>query len=293
MTPTPEQPRIAGAPISWGVCEVPGWGYQLAPDAVLPQMREAGLSATEFGPDGFLPAAPGDKAAALAGHGLAAVGGFVPVVLHEAAHDPLPDVDRAIDGFLAAGADSLVLAAATGTDGYDARPRLDADQWTVLLANLDRLREHAAQRAVTASLHPHVGTLVETAEEVDRVLQGSEMPLCLDTGHLLVGGADPRTFTRAAAGRIAHTHLKDVDGVLAEQVVCGALAYSEAVATGLYRPLGHGDVDLAGILDDLVKAGYSGWYVLEQDVMLAAAPEGEGPLADVRVGVAFIRDRLG
>jgi inosose dehydratase len=50
--------KIAGAPISWGVCEVPGWGYQLGPDRVLTEMREVGLTATELGPEGFLPSQP-------------------------------------------------------------------------------------------------------------------------------------------------------------------------------------------------------------------------------------------
>ena len=69
--------RIAGAPISWGVCEVPGWGYQLTPERVLAEMREVGLSATEFGPDGFLPADPQQMAVVLSAHHLTAVGGFV------------------------------------------------------------------------------------------------------------------------------------------------------------------------------------------------------------------------
>ncbi|MCP6769885.1 hypothetical protein NL529_34065, partial [Klebsiella pneumoniae] len=65
MTTAPVARRIAGAPISWGVCEVPGWGHQLTPDPVLAQMREVGLAATEFGPEGFLPDAPEAKAATL------------------------------------------------------------------------------------------------------------------------------------------------------------------------------------------------------------------------------------
>ena len=87
--------RIAGAPISWGVCEVPGWGYQLEPNKVLAEMRELGLAATELGPDGFLPADPDELAATLNEYGLAAVGGFTPVLVHEAGHDPVPDIDRA------------------------------------------------------------------------------------------------------------------------------------------------------------------------------------------------------
>src|SRR5438270_9259532 len=112
------QVRIAGAPISWGVCEVPGWGHQLAPARVLAEMRDSGLVATEFGPDGFLPDAPDRKAAVLAEHGLAAVGGFVPVVLHDPGRDVLATVSPALDAFTAAKAGILVLAADTGLAGY-------------------------------------------------------------------------------------------------------------------------------------------------------------------------------
>jgi inosose dehydratase len=70
--------KIAGAPISWGVCEVPGWGYQLRPERVLREMREVGLGATELGPDGFLPSEPAAMAEVLSKHGLHAVGGFTP-----------------------------------------------------------------------------------------------------------------------------------------------------------------------------------------------------------------------
>ena len=121
--------RVAGAPISWGVCEVPGWGHQLDPDVVLTQMREVGIAATEFGPDGFLPDAPEDKAATLAAHGLASVGQFVPVVLHDAQADPVPTVETAMTALVAAKASTVVIAAATGADGYDDRPVLDDAQW--------------------------------------------------------------------------------------------------------------------------------------------------------------------
>ncbi|HEX8347418.1 MAG TPA: inosose dehydratase, partial [Actinoplanes sp.] len=81
--------RLAGAPISWGVCEVPGWGYQLAPEQVLAEMAGLDLSATEFGPEGFLPAGGAARREVLAGFGLTAVGGFVPVVLHDPDTDPV------------------------------------------------------------------------------------------------------------------------------------------------------------------------------------------------------------
>ncbi|SFC37501.1 inosose dehydratase [Nocardioides terrae] len=281
--------RIAGAPISWGVCEVPGWGHQLAPERVLAEMGGLGLAATEFGPDGFLPADPAAAADLLARHGMTAVGGFVPVVLADDAVDPVPQVEQALGHFTAAGATTLVLAAASGQDGYDARPVLDEARWKTLLVNLDRLADAAADRGIEATLHPHVGTLVETRGEVERVLEGSSIGLTLDTGHLIVGGTDPVALAREAGERVRHVHLKDVDAATAERVRAGGLSYHDAVRRGLYRPLGQGDVDIAGIVGALESAGYRGWYVMEQDTVLDGAPEGEGPLADVRASLEYLR----
>jgi inosose dehydratase len=281
--------RVAAAPISWGVCEVPGWGHQLTPERVLREMAELGLAATEFGPDGFLPDAPAEKAAVLASHGMSAVGGFLPVVLHDPSHDPVPEVRAALEGFTAAGAGTLVLAAATGLDGYDARPELDAFGWKTLLSNLDRLAELAASVGITGSLHPHVGTMVEGPGEVDRVLDGSAVGLCLDTGHLLVGGTDPVALARRAAERVVHVHLKDVDPSAASAVREGRATYTGAVAGGMYRPLGQGGIDLASLIGALEGAGYSGWYVMEQDTVLDAEPApGGGPIADVRDSLAWL-----
>ncbi len=282
--------KIAGAPISWGVCEVPGWGYQLTPEQVLAEMREVGLSATELGPEGFLPSDPAQLTSLLDSFGLSCVGQFAPVVLHEQDHEPLLDIVASLDALTACGAKVLVLAAATGANGYDARPTLDDRQWATLLANLDRLADAAADRGVLAVLHPHVGTMVETRSDVDRVLKGSEIRLCLDTGHLLIGGTDPLRLAREMPHRIAHAHLKDVDASLAADVQAGTLTYTEAVGRGMYTPLGTGDVDIAGIVTALRSNGYDGWFVMEQDTVLDGEPLDEGPLADVQASVTFMRN---
>ena len=281
--------RVAGAPISWGVCEVPGWGWQLDSATVLSQMRDVGLVATEFGPDGFLPAEPQRKAKTLADNGLRAIGGFVPVVLHDTAHNPVPEIEEALKGFAAAGASTLVLAAATGTDGYDERPVLDDAGWQMLLTHLDLLDLVARRIGITATLHPHVGTMVETADDVERVLAGSGIGLCLDTGHLLIGGADPVAIAAEHPRRIRHTHLKDVAASWARRVQSGEVTYTDAVRQGMYRPLGQGDVDIAAIVGSLEGAGYDGWYVLEQDTILSGPPVGElGPIADVRASIEHL-----
>jgi inosose dehydratase len=285
--------KIAGAPISWGVCEVPGWGYQLGSERVLGEMREVGLTATELGPEGFLPSEPAAMAKTLSQHGLQPVGGFTPLLLHVPGHDPIPEVNRILDGYAATGAGVLVLSADSGGAGYDTRPELDDQGWQTLLSNLDRVAALATDRGVQAVLHPHVGTMIETGEEVQQVLDGSWISLCLDTGHLLIGGTDPAELARQAPERIAHLHLKDVDSTVAAKVQSGRLTYSEAVKQGMYRPLGTGDVDVPAIVGHVRAHGYNGWYTLEQDTILTGEPTGEGPVADVWTSAEHLRAVLG
>jgi inosose dehydratase len=273
--------RIAAAPISWGVCEVPGWGSQMGVERVLAEMRGLGIAATEAGPEGYLGDDPSAAAELVRSYGLRLVGGFVPTVLHRpGALDP---VERAAALFAAAGADVLVVAADTGVEGYDERPELSEGEWRALLEGLDAARDICAGAGLRCALHPHVGTMIERPEEVDRVLSDSSVDLCLDTGHLLIGGNDPVALARRAPERVSHVHIKDVDGELASRVLSGERTYSDAVHDGLYRPLGQGSVDVRAFVSVLEDAGYDGWYVLEQDVMLDADPaDGGGPVDDVR-----------
>ena len=290
--------RVAGAPISWGVCEAPGWGYQMPPAQVLNEMRRLGLAATEFGPHGYLPADPLARARLLGSHGLAAAGGFVPVVLHDPGSNPLPAIDRALDSFGSPSAavgqpgPVLMLGAATRLGGYDARPPLDIQGWATLLCNLDRIAARAAARGFAATLRPHVGTMIETGIEIRAVLDGTGISLCLDTGHLLISGTDPAELARDAARRIGHVHLKDVDAKLARKVADGEITYTEAVRRGICRPLGDGDVDVAGAIGALTVAGYDGWYVLEQDTILDGPRDDGGLSSAVARSLSYLRNLL-
>jgi len=185
----------------------------------------------------------------------------------------------------------VVIAAVTGAAGYDARPVLDDRGWATLFANLDRISAAAADRGLVATLHPHVGTMIESGDETQRVLDGSGVGLCLDTGHLLIGGGDPVAVAAQSPDRVAHVHLKDVRLDLARRVQAGTSTYTEAVAAGMYVPLGAGDVDIAAIVGSLESDGYSGWYVLEQDTILLGSPTEAGaadPLDDVRASLAHL-----
>ena len=283
--------RVAGAPITWGVCEVPGWGFQLPPDRVLREMAGIGMLATELGPDGFLPEDPRELRELLDQHGLRLVAGFHPVALHvrEGMTERLAWTAAVADRLSAVGAELLILAAAADADGYETTPDLTDDEWATLVSTVDRVTDLAGERGLTVAVHPHQGTAIEREPAVRRLLETSPVPLCLDTGHLLVGGTDPVRIAEDAPERIAHVHLKDVDASAAERVRSGRTGYQEAVAGGLYRPLGQGDVDVAGIVRALERSGYRGWYVLEQDTVLDRAPaEGEGPVHAASQSLEFL-----
>ena len=262
--------RVAAAPISWGVCEVPGWGRVLPPETVLGEMAALGIAATELGPPGYLPTCAKDLAALLEEHGLGLVGGFFATVLHDPARqESTADESDAVAKLIAqAGGEVLVLAAATGLDGYDERPALSDKAWATLVDTAALIAERAAATGLRTVLHPHVGTHVETRAEVERFVHDSDLALCVDTGHLLIGGTDPVDLVRRHPSRVGHVHLKDVREDLADQVREGRLTYTQAVADGIYVPLGAGDVDLAALLTLLRDNDYDGWYVLEQDAAL-------------------------
>ncbi|MFF0633573.1 TIM barrel protein [Nocardia sp. NPDC004151] len=274
--------RIAAAPISWGVCEVPGWGHVLDPATVLAQMSGLGLSATEFGPPGYLPDDPLELRKTLRDYGIAPVGGFLALTLHREPGRALDIARSAAGRFEAAGAEVLVLAAATGEHGYDARTPLDDREWRTLLDTAAAVGDIVVEHGLRPVLHPHVGTHVETSAEVERFLADSDLDLCLDTGHLLIGGTDPVELARRHPERIGHIHLKDVREAMAAEVRCGTVEYSEAVRQGLYVPLGAGDVDITALVREAHAGGYRGWYVIEQDTALRPGETAEVPTAAAR-----------
>jgi inosose dehydratase len=280
--------RLAGAPISWGVCEVPGWGRQLAPERVFGEMEALGLRATELGPIGYLPFEPAAIRERLGAHDLSLVGGFVPLVLHE------PELDTAqadeVARVLAAAGAEIFVAAAVRDLAWSARAEMDHDAWRRTASHLAEVERRVNEHGLTLALHPHVGTQVETARDVETLLAISDVRWCLDTGHLLIGGADPAEFVRANGDRIVHAHLKDVDARIATRLRAGELTLVEATQAGLFRPLGRGDARIDEVVDLLNAAGYGRWLVLEQDTAITGEepPVDRGPVIDVRTSIEYL-----
>ncbi len=175
-------------------------------------------------------------------------------------------------------------------DGYDTSVDMSDEEWHTFLRNLARLDSITKDNGLATALHPHWGMAIERGHHIERLLESSDVGLCLDTGHAYLGGTDPAQLAKAAAGRVLHVHLKDVDEAAAEEVRSGKTAFRDAVIDGMFVPLGAGAVDIAGTVRNLEAAGFAGWYVLEQDVALAGnPPEGEGPKADAVASVEFLR----
>jgi inosose dehydratase len=284
--------QLAGAPITWGVCEVPGWGTMLPPDRVFGEMAGLGLTATELGPvDDYLPLDAGAIRGALAPHGLRLLGGFVPLVLHDAAalDDALAQAHRVAGVMADAGASVFVLAIVQDADWSAPQP-LDDAGWATLAAGVDAVAAATAELGLTTVVHPHQGTLIERRAEVDRLAELSSVAWCLDPGHLALGGYDPIEFIDNWGDRVAHVHLKDVDLKVAARLNAGELTLMAAVQAGLFVPLGAGDAGIGALVAALDARGYDGWMVLEQDCAITGAvPEaGEGPVRDAAASLRFL-----
>lgn len=294
--------RLAAAPITWGVCELPDWGEVPSPSRVLDEMAAAGFAGTELGSPGFLPTDPAALQRELAARRLALVGAFYPVAFHQpdGAAQSLEEAIR-FAGFLAeAGCERLIAADASDerrraiAGRVTAQDRLPGDAWHRFGETLGHLAERCARLGLQVCFHPHAGTYVETTGELDALLAATPetVGLCLDTGHIAYGGGDPVAVCRKYAARVWHVHAKDVRPDLLARVRGEGIDYSTAVGLGVFAPLGAGMVDFPALLDTLRRAGYDGWYVLEQDVRLGPPWPPQDPLANAQRSIAYLRRLL-
>lgn len=287
--------QLAGAPISWGVCEANGWGYQFDPERVLSEMRDCGISATELGPDGYLPQDAKALASLLKAHDLSLCGAFVPLVLHK--QDRLAAsyerAKRQAEVLAELNAGNFVLATPAEDGDYDHRDPMDANAKAVFAHSLPAIAEIAESFGLQMVVHPHAGTMFETPTDLDFLLDSTDVDICLDTGHIVVGGGKPLEVARRAGSRVKHVHLKDCDATSAARIQKGTSTYSAEVKAGMYQPLGKGDAQIAEVIQFLDSINYQGKLVLEQDVMLNGDSRyGTGPIEDVRESIAFLKSLM-
>lgn len=285
--------RVASAPISWGICEVPGWGAMLPTPRVLTEMSGLGLTATELGAPGFLPTDPEDVKAELSTYGMTLLGGFTPVVLHDPSQRQAT-IDSATATarlFQRAGATKFISAVVQDWDWAIPRP-LTVDEQRHMAEMFRVIDEICEEHGLQQVLHSHVQTVVETKDDINRVLDTCDVDFCLDTGHMAIGGQDPVEFAKIAMERVGHVHLKDVRLDMVPPVLRREVSLMAATQAGLFTPLGQGDVDIAGVVQTLEGAGYRGWYVIEQDTAITDGlpAEGEGPIHQVTTSMQYLTD---
>ncbi|MGB1631197.1 MAG: TIM barrel protein [Acidimicrobiales bacterium] len=274
------------------MCEVPGWGLELPPERVLSEMQELGLVATELGSDGYLPGDPDDLSTLCGRYGLTMIGGFVPLVLHDPAQraQTLADARRAAQLMGGAGGTEFITSMVASLD-WGPRFELDAAGWDHAAAMLDEVEAVVAEYGMRQAIHPHLGTLIERPEDVNEVLERSDVGWTFDMGHLMIGGYDPLEFLRDARERIVHVHLKDVHLERAAPVLAGEQSIMQGVQGGMFCNMGDGDVPVTELVIELEATGYDGWYVIEQDAAITdgePAP-GEGPKIDVLRSIEYLR----
>ncbi|MEO8265511.1 MAG: sugar phosphate isomerase/epimerase [Ilumatobacteraceae bacterium] len=288
--------RIAAAPISWGICEVPGWGLQMSPDRVLAEMAELGITSTELGALGWLPDDTASLRSLLDQYGLSILGGFVPLVLHHGTSHPgsLEAAHAAAATLSDSGGQYFVAAVIASMESWD-RPTLDASEWSALFAGLVETEKVCAEYGLTQVVHPHVNTLIETADEFERFLNNSSSLFCLDTGHLFIGDADDVAIAEQHGERVGLVHIKDVDRSVSARFRAGEFDWMGAIQNGLFPSAGSGDAPIAATVRTLEQSGYTGWYVLEQDVALTGGepPLGQGPVHGVRQSIEYLKSLAG
>lgn len=255
-------------------------------------MRELGLAGTELGSPGYLPIQPKALTALLGEHGLDLVGGFVPLVLHDSfQRDESTRIALDAAQLLAECGGELFVTAVVTSFNWEPRRTLSDAEWETLVDGLHMIEDVTHKFGLAQAVHPHMGTLIETSDDISRLLDTADVGWCIDTGHLTIGGFDPLRFVHEVPECIRHVHLKDVRMKTAKRVLEGDMSLMEGVQHGMFCPMGEGDIPIAKIITALENdAGYTGWYVLEQDTAITGAlpPEGEGPVLDVARSLEFI-----
>jgi len=302
----PSTIRVGNAPVSWGVYEADRPNPSFA--SVLDGIAHAGYEGTELGPYGYLPTDSAALDRELKSRGLALGSSFVPLPLADPRRrDRCVATSLAVARLLAtqavrelivAGEEDPQRALIAGRVPEDGKAGWSDEQWGEAVATLHAvagaLRDELGMRVV---VHHHAGTFLETPDEIDRLMADTDpglVGLLLDTGHCVYGGGDPVDLVKRHGDRIRYVHLKDVRAEELQRVATTGIAMEEAWRRGIFCPLGEGVVDFPQVVTSLRGRGYTGWMIVEQDVV----PDEDGrlvpePFESARTSRIFLREVVG
>ena len=274
---------VANAPVSFGAFEVTVGIDPHVPEAlaVLDAVQRAGYAGIDLGPPGYM--GSGDELRQrLWDRNLNLAGGYIAMPFSEPDRMPtaMDELGGILDIFDAVKGDAPLPPRPTLADaGSDARRKtpgrshddpslmLDAAAWSRFAESMRRATGLCRERGYEPTFHPHGASYVETPQEIEEMLKRTDVGLCLDTGHLVIGGGDPLAAVRDWALRINHLHLKDVRRAVIDQVIARQGVMMDFWREGAFCPLGDGDLEIDGILRGLRDRGFAGWLVVEQDML--------------------------
>jgi inosose dehydratase len=264
--------RIGINPITWSNDDMPELGGDTPLETCLRDARQAGYDGLELG--NKFPRDAATLGPIMRAHGLAVVSGWHSGrLLERDAEAEIEALGPHLQLLRAMGCGVMVFAETTGSVAGERgtpvrrRPVMAEAQWPVFLARLDAVARYLAAQGVRMAFHHHMGTAIETAAEVDRMLAGTSeaVGLLLDTGHFTFAGDDPLAVLERHAARVNHVHCKDVRADVLARVRAADASFLDSVLAGVFTVPGDGSVDYAPILARLARQGYDGWLVVEAE----------------------------
>ncbi|MCC5907451.1 MAG: TIM barrel protein [Balneolaceae bacterium] len=275
--------KIANAPCSWGILEFGLDGKTDSYDKVMDEMLATGYDGTELGDWGFFPTNSDELKAELSHRNLNLVGAFVPVNFvnkndHQAGEELALKTARLMQNADPENA-RIVLSDDNGknpirtknTGRIKPEHQLSDSQWSVYAAGAETVaRRVYDETGLKSVFHHHCAGYVETPDEIEELLKRTDpelLSLCFDTGHYAFGGGNPVDGLKKFYNRIDHVHFKDWDQNIFSSVKENSWDYFEAVGNGIFCELGKGSIDFQAVLNELRNRNYTGWIVVEQDIL--------------------------
>ena len=296
-----EQIQFASAPVSWGVQDDRGPAWEQPYEGMLGEMVSGGYTGTELGPYGYFPTDPAVLNGTLKRFGLAMLSSFVPVPLTDLARvEKVIEQVRRVGALLSAlGAKLLVLADCqtperreiAGRVPVDGSKSLKPDQWKQVGAIIRQVEQASAEFGLRVVFHPHVATFVETPFEVEYLfdaLGGSQVGLCLDTGHCVYGGGDAVDEARKYRAQLHYVHIKDIDARILGEARGKKFNFEQAIGAGVFSRIGAGCIDFDGFFRFLAESRYAGWAIVEQDVIYGKTSV--PPVESMRESLSYLKN---
>lgn len=266
--------RYGTHPIAWSNDDDHSIGGDITLETCLNEAASIGFDGIEQGHK--MPTDPTELKAVLGAHGLEFIAGWYGLnLLTNSVATEQQALQQRLDFLGAMGTKICIVCETSNAIHSDAAipltatPVLDRAQWVSFPAAVEEIAQYCAKQGFTLAYHHHLGTVVETQEEIERFMAatGPHTHLLLDTGHAFGAGADPGVLAAKYLDRVAHIHAKNVRPAIRAQVIVEGLSFLDGVRRGMFTVPGdpEGGVDYAPVLQHAAQAGYAGWLVVEAE----------------------------